>query len=120
MLHCDRVWCVTPATSQEALARQLIETTWCGCTGFELESYLFLNDSTSPDSLQEFAILKRHEDGQSFLQVESITVSRCDESQMLHYIVATLMGEYDISEFVHEVSPMLQSPEEHGRCPHCA
>ncbi|MEZ6146955.1 MAG: hypothetical protein R3B91_16370 [Planctomycetaceae bacterium] len=41
-------------------------------------------------------------------------------ASMRHYVQATLMGEYDISEFVHEVSPRLQTPEEHGRCPLCA
>ncbi|MCA9076563.1 MAG: hypothetical protein KDA93_16180 [Planctomycetaceae bacterium] len=120
MLHTRRVWCVNLAVSAEELARQLIETTWCLCTGFELEGRLFLNDSTSENALNEFAIVKRHEDGRSFLQVESITVSWCDLPQMLHYVQATLMGEYDISDFVHEVSPRLQTPEEHGRCPLCA
>ena len=120
MLHTRRVWCISPAVSDEELARQLIETTWCLCTGFELEGYLFLNDAFSEDSAQEYAIVKRHDDGRSFLQVESITVSWCDLPQMLHYVQATLMGEYDISDFVHEVSPCLQTPEEHGRCPLCA
>ena len=120
MLHTRRVWCISPAVSDEELARQLIEMTWCLCTGFELDGYLFLNDALSEDSAQEYAIVKRHEDECSFLQVESITVSWCDLPQMLHYVQATLMGEYDISDFVHEVSPCLQTPEEHGRCLLCA
>ncbi|MCA9073713.1 MAG: hypothetical protein KDA93_01680 [Planctomycetaceae bacterium] len=120
MLHTDRIWSVTPATSKEELARMLTDRVWCCCTGFELDSYLFLNDSTSPDGIQEYAIVHKHADGGSFLQLESITVGWCDEPQMLHYINAALMGEYDISDFVHEVFPKVQTPEEHGRCPHCA
>ena len=120
MLHTDRVWCVTPATSKEELARELTDRIWFGCTGFEIEDYLFLNDSTSPDAIQEFAIVHRHADGRSYLQLESITVGWCDEPQMLHYIESALMGEYAFSDFVHEVFPTIQTPAEHGRCPHCA
>ncbi|MEZ6146954.1 MAG: hypothetical protein R3B91_16365 [Planctomycetaceae bacterium] len=41
--------------------------------GFELNGFFFVNDSTAEDAIQEYAIVKRHEDGHSFLQVESIT-----------------------------------------------
>gem|GEM_PF-4832990 len=38
----------------------------------------------------------------------------------LKYIRATLAGEYDRSDFAHEVAPTIETPEQHGRCPHCA
>ena len=56
MFHNKRVWCVSPVASAEELARKLTETTWCCCTAFALGDYLWLNDSTSPDGAQEFAI----------------------------------------------------------------
>ena len=120
MLHHDRVWCVSPVATAEELARKLTETTWCGCTAFSLGDYLWLNDSTSPDALQEFAILKRDGGLAKPVQIESITFSWCDETRALEYIRDTLAGRFDHSDFRHEIRPVLQTPEQHGRCPHCA
>ena len=118
-MHNDRIWCLTPAESAEDLARKLTEITWCGCTAFELKGYVWLNDATSPDGAQEFAVLKQCDDG-TFLQIESITYSWCDYDQSLALIKVTLAGEDDVNDFRREVRPILQTPEEHGRCHHCA
>jgi len=120
MLHSDRVWCVVPVASAEDLARKLTTTTWCCCQGFELEGYLFLNDATSADGAQEYAVLKRDGGNGSPVQIESITFGWCDETLALTYIRETLAGEYDRSRFVREVEARLETPEQHGRCPHCA
>ena len=48
MMHNDRTWCLTPAESAEDLARKLTEMTWCCCTAFAIDRYLWLNDATSP------------------------------------------------------------------------
>lgn len=120
MLHRSRCWCVSLAKSAEELARKLTETTWCCCTGFALGTYLFLNDSTSPDGAQEFAVVKTDgEDGKP-TQIESITFGWCDEAKALEHIRATLAGEYDCSEFTHAVTLHIETREQHGRCPHCA
>ena len=120
MFHDDRVWCVTPVDSAEELARKLMETTWTCCTAFELGGYLWLNDAMSPDGAQEYAVLKRNGPNGRTLQIESITFSWCDQATALEYIRQTLRGEDDENEFAREVSPVLQSPSEHGRCCHCA
>lgn len=117
MLHTNRVWCVSPVASIEELTQKLSEMSWCGCTGFELDGYLFLNDSTSPDAIQEFAFVKRN--GDDFRQVETITTSWCDQDQLLGYIRRTLAGEFDQSAFSHRLSLTIESPEQHGRCQHC-
>jgi hypothetical protein len=52
-------------------------------------------------------------------QVESITFSWCDFDTALRYIQQTLRGGDDNNDFAHEVSPILQSPSEHGYCCHC-
>jgi hypothetical protein len=119
MFHSHRVWCVCPAANAGELARQLTEMTWCCCNGFSLRDYLFLNDATSPDGAQEYAVLKRCEDGR-FLQIESITFGWCDETKALGYLQEILAGGYDRSRFSHEVQPVLETPEQHGRCRHCA
>lgn len=120
-MHDDRVWCVSAVDSAEDLARKLTETTWCGCTAFELEGYLWLNDATSLDGAQEFAVLKKCDDDDGrFVQIESITFSWCDYDAALRFIKATLDGEDDENDFRREARPVLESPEDHGRCHHCA
>jgi hypothetical protein len=50
MFHQNRVWCVTPVSSAEELARKLTTVTWTCCTAFELGGYLWLNaDFRGPD-----------------------------------------------------------------------
>lgn len=120
MFHADRVWCVAEATSAEELARQLTETTNCCCTAFALGNYLFLNDSTSPDGAQEYAVVKRLGRRGRLDQIESITFSWCDVAGALRYIREALAGHYDRHDFRREVAPVLQTPEQHGRCAHCA
>lgn len=73
MMHRNRRWCVGPAASAEDLARKLTGRTWTLCTGFFVEGhpeYLFLNDSTCEDAVQEYAALRKPAaSGQPFLQV---------------------------------------------------
>jgi hypothetical protein len=78
MMHSKRRWSVVRVSSAEDLARILTETTWCCCCGFELAGYLFLNDATSADGAQEYAVVKRGADGEAWRQVESITFSWCE------------------------------------------
>jgi hypothetical protein len=50
----------------------LTETSWFCCTGFELDGYRYLNDSTSPDGAQEFAVVKIDGGAGKPRQVESM------------------------------------------------
>ena len=120
MFHRNRVWCVTAVASAEELAQKLTTVTWTCCTAFELGGYLWLNDATSPDGAQEWAVVKRVGPSGRPLQIESITFSWCDGPTSLEYVQRTLRGEDDGSDFAHEVAPVLQTPAEHGRCCHCA
>ena len=120
MLHSNRVWCVAPVESAEDLARKVTETTWCGCTAFELSGYAWLNNATSPDGAQDFAVIRLEPTESRFVQVESITFSWCNYERAVDLIQHTLRGAHDDSDFAHEVSPVLQTPAQHGRCLHCA
>jgi hypothetical protein len=102
------------------LARKLTTVTWTCCTAFELGGYLWLNDATSPDGGQEYAVVKNAGPAGRPWQVESITFSWCDYPTALEYIQRTLRGEDDANDFAREVSPAIQTPAEHGRCRHCA
>ena len=119
MFHDDRRWFVTKAVSAEDLARKLTEMTWTGCTAFALDEYLWLNDATSPDGAQEYAVLKRRGPRGTPIQIESVTMSWCDYDRVLAHIERTLRGEDDQNDLTREVSPVLETPKEHGRCPLC-
>ena len=120
MMHHNRVWRVSRVDSAEELARFLTETTWCCCTAFELGDYLWLNDSTSPDGAQEFAVLRKDGGNDKPVQIESITFGWCDDEEALGYIRDTLAGKDNQNSFAREVEPALETPEQHGRCSHCA
>ena len=88
MIHTKRKYNVHAVASAEDLAGELTRCTWCLCTGFSLEGYLFLNDSFTEDSAQEYAVIK---DGR---QVESITFGWCDRHQALTHIQDVLAGKH--------------------------
>jgi hypothetical protein len=126
MLHANRTWVVTTEVegvpremAARILASKLTETTWCPCSGFRLEDYLFLNDSTGPDGAQEYAVI--HEP--TMKQVESITFGWCNQEEAEKYILQTLQGEFEPwSERLQEEHLRIQTPEEHREiyCSHCA
>ncbi len=61
MLHADRVWSVSEVSSTEELATNLTEATWCCCQAFQIAGhprYIGLNDSTSPDGAQKYAVCR--------------------------------------------------------------
>lgn len=120
MMHHDRHWVVTVVDTAEELATKVTETTWTCCTAFARGEYLWLNDATCPDGAQEYAVVKRMGPRGKPLQIESITFSWCDYETALALIQQTLRGEDDGNDFAREVSPHLESPDEHGRCSHCA
>ncbi len=123
MMHTNRVWCVHEVESAEELARKLTSSTWVLCNGAFVRGYpgyVFLNDSTSEDALQEYAIVKGGLDATSHRQVESITFSWCSYDQALLHIQRALAGEDDEGSWAHEItSPRLQTPAQHGSCRLC-
>jgi len=101
----------------------LSEMTWCCCKAFSVRGdpqYVWVNDSTSSDRLQEYGVLKRDCPDGKIMQIESITFSWCDLDQALEFIQRTLAGKDDNNSFVCEIHPHLQTPLEHGKCQHCA
>ena len=121
MMHKRRRWCVSLAESPEKLASDLTERTWTLCTGLEFQGYLFLNDSTSENGAQEYAVVKLPEKpGGKYFQVESITFGWCDYDKAIANVRKAIDGEMDESDFVSEVNPHLDTVDEHGTCHLCA
>lgn len=117
MLHTKRIWRVKDVASEEELAENLIEKTWTLCRGFRFCGYLFLNDSTSEDAIQEYGIVKE----ESLKQVETITVSWCSFESCLKRIEMICSGKYDLpwNPYGYIQKRQIQTPEEHQTCGFC-
>jgi hypothetical protein len=113
-MHSKRVWCVSACDSAETLAHALHENSWTLCTGFEFGGYLFLNDSTGEDAVQEYAVVKRPPSPAApFRQVESFTVSWCSVEKLTELVQRTVRGEFDPDGFFGVVTPRIETGDEH-------
>ncbi len=117
MLHSKRIWSIAPAENAASLAEQLTQFTWCGCNGFSLGGYLFVNDATSADGGQEFGVLIQR--GGHYVQIESLTFSWMNETQAADIIRRVLAGEFDNEHYAFVDAHRIQAPEQHGRCHLC-
>lgn len=118
MLHKHRIWHVQDIADPNKLAELLTRHTWTCCTGFRYSGYLYLNDSCSEDSAQEYAIIKE-ETGQ---QVESITFSWCSLEEAGKYIRQISAGYYDQDADAWKTSIDLKTQIDENpdhRCPLC-
>lgn len=100
--------------SAEDLAEKLTEHTWTLCTAFQHRDYLYLNDSTSEDGAQEYAIVKNHKS--TYRQIESITFGWCSREKALEYVNDISQGKYDNEGY--EVTPRIDG--EGHLCQLCA
>lgn len=66
------------------LATRLARHTYTACTGWEYEGLLFLNDSTSEDAAQEYAVV----DKATSTQIESLTCSWMKPEELARVITA--------------------------------
>src|SRR5690554_121999 len=90
--HTDRHWGISTIQTATELASLLTEHSWTLCTGFRWNGYLFLNDATSEDGAQEFAVIREAD----MAQVESITASWMSRERMLDFLT-TQLGATDFS-----------------------
>jgi hypothetical protein len=119
MFHTNRTWVISDVEIAEDLARDLARGgNWTLCAGFRHGGYLYLNDSLSEDSIQEFGVV-REED---MKQVESITFGWCDEARALRYISEITAGTYDDYHYETLDASRIEQPDAHraGSCCLCA
>jgi hypothetical protein len=109
MLFPRRVFQVAVIPTAEELAQKLTEMTWVLCQAFELDGLLFVNDSTSEDGAQEYAVFRGDE------QVESVTFGWCDEARALELIRQLQAGA---NEHMGHFRLRLERKGHH--CPLCA
>lgn len=123
MLHADRIWVVNDVETAEKLAHDLTSMTWCCCQAFRLvqhSQYAWVNDSTSPDGIQEYGLVKVGLARGTFRQLDTVTFGWLDEDKALDVVNAAVNGECDDSDWARNVRPVLQTPQEHETCCHCA
>lgn len=138
MMHDKRIWCLSPSTpaeiSTDLAGKDNPEArTWTLCTGYRYElggkTYLFVNDSTSEDALQEYALLEvisdvyePYTDYATVRQLESITVSWCTREDLLGYL--TKVNDPEFLAFVHTwwgtKHFTIQTHPQNERCWRCA
>ena len=117
MMHKRRTWQVKDVGGPFDLAYMLTEQSWCCCQGFRQNGYLYLNDATSENGAQEYAVVRESD----MRQVESITFSWIDEEAARRNIWAVTTGGVHQHNWESGITAeQLQSAEQHGRCPHCA
>ena len=118
MLHKHRTWGLASVPSAVDLARKLTEHVWTPCTGFYAKDHpevLFLNDSTSGNGAQEYAVVYRV--GTKLIQGESITFGWCSFEEGLAYVRKAL----DKTMYNMGYSIVRPTLEETGhRCSDCA
>jgi hypothetical protein len=109
MMHTGRPFAIRDVSSAEELAELLTQHTWTTCTGFRLGSWLFLNDSTSADGAQEYAIVR---DG---CQYESVTFGWMTQARALDYIDRFIANPIAVPLCTVELKP-----HPNGSCSRCA
>jgi len=143
MFHKHRRHQVVDVTDLEELATKLTEHTWCTCNGFRLPfavyndepcALLLLNDSTSADGAQEYAVVIDDvvsDGGISFSspdilylnvdasrQVESVTFGWMTPERALLWLKAAINGQGLCDDWPTPIH--VERPEAHKRCPACA
>lgn len=91
MLHERRRFHIADVQSVDELCEKLTRQTWTLCTAFRLrakgQTLLFLNDSTSEDGAQEYAVFAGKR------QVESVTFGWCTPERAGEIVRGVLHGE---------------------------
>ena len=91
MMHESRNWqvAVFEGTASE-FAHELGRITWTPCQGFQFEGLLYLNDATSPDGAQEYAVIRLSDNR----QIESLTVSWMSPEGLLKAVESLPNSDY--------------------------
>lgn len=118
MLHGRRRWHVATDLTHEEIAARIDQRSLCLCTAFRTAAgTIWACDSTSPDALQEYAILRPTEGQHTWRQVETITTSWCKPADLILYLAEADAGDYDGASMGTVEDSQLEFA--HEPCPHC-
>lgn len=121
MLHTKRRWCVTTFEDIDEIASGLTGNTQVLCTGIRWRNLLLLNDATSEDGGQEYAVI----DEKTGCQVESLTCSWMTPEALSEALAALSEGRERramVTRWTDQQDPRerIEPPEQHGRCGLCS
>ena len=117
MWHDIRRFCVADLEYSHDLLNKLKGGpvgTWCLCTGWRLQGWLWLNDSTNENADQEYALV--HE--ATMVQWESLTISWMDRAAIRYFTQPSWQDDYS-GPYFGRITNKIDAPAEHGRCLHC-
>jgi hypothetical protein len=118
MMHKLRHWTVTDVAAPEELAEKLTQHTWCCCSGFRWNGFLFLNDATSENGAQEYGVFRADDVTR---QIESWTCSWMKQDGCLAHILELERSWEQFDSWQSKITAaQIQTPDQHGRCHHCA
>ena len=123
MLNEKRRWCVADIGNVEEIASGLTGNTQVLCTGIRWQGLLMLNDATSEDGGQEYAII----DEKTGYQVESLTCSWMTPESLEQSLRQLAAGEewcVMAKAWTDQTDPRkrIESPDQHRKrcCALCA
>lgn len=114
--HDRRRWAITDIPDSAKLAELLTEYTWTCCTGFRHAGHLYLNDSTSENGAQEYAVIREAD----LVQIESITFGWMTADRALGYIEDVTRGFDEPLYLGRMAADRIEPAAQHKRCRHCA
>lgn len=123
MLHDNRPFSLTPIATLPEVAHELTRVrSWVLCQGFEVSvgpgiSWLFLNDSTSEDAIQEYAFCLRTPEG--IKQVESYTVSWAEGAELTEFL-QKMEADRQGGTLAFLYGKVTLRPHPSPSCSHCA
>lgn len=124
MFHTKRRWCVHDREDIREFAAELVSTTWVLCNGIRWRGLLILNDATSEDGGQEYAVINE----KSGAQLESLTCSWMAKQDLVRTLEALASGTWDgaplVTRWTDQKDPRerIETPEQHRQryCGPCA
>lgn len=109
MMHKQRPHKVCDVADLATLVDKLTQHTWTTCSAFSWRSLTLLNDATSEDGAQEYAVVRAGR------QIESLTVSWMEPEKL-----RALLERLDQGEGGCDLGPVAMVPHPEGYCARCA
>ncbi|NPV62992.1 MAG: hypothetical protein HPY61_10275 [Methanotrichaceae archaeon] len=120
LFHNDRRYCVKHCSAVDELVADIVREKCILCRGWEVDGYLFLNDSFDESGIFDIAVLRiKDRIGNQYVcdQIDSIAIDLYDANQLREYINAAMKPDV----LAHgEQTVTIETPRAHQGCVWCA
>ena len=114
MMHKSRRYVVRAMATLADTVAKLAHGNYCGCVGISFNGTVYLNDATSGDGVEEWAVFRNGR------QVESITFGWMSPAEIEETVRRMDAEPWDAFKGRGSSLPQIQTRQEHGTCPCCA